>query len=318
MKVSFLKRPWVHFVAIGLALFIASDTLQEPERMVVNAPDSTRINELKTEWTRATGRAPTEEQIARLVESEIDREILFQEAVRRGWHETDLIVRQRLIRNMKFLDPATTASDDELFENAIALSLYQFDKVTRGRLEQRVEMMSNQHVSQQDPGDEILRQRYEQGLDNPGQRDLLFSSPKIAMSHIFISRDTNADPEAKAQEVLLQAEGLSPQEAVKLGNPFLHGHHFNAISPKQYARYFGAEFSRHLEELASTQQQQWVGPINATYGEYIVWIESYEPAKQKTFEAVRSRLLIGWRREEERRLLIEFVAKLREKYEVVR
>jgi hypothetical protein len=113
LKISFFKRPWVHFVAIGLALFIASDTLQEPERMVVNAPDSTRINELKTEWTRATGRAPTEEQIARLVESEIDREILFQEAVRRGWHETDLIVRQRLIRNMKFLYHATTASDDE-------------------------------------------------------------------------------------------------------------------------------------------------------------------------------------------------------------
>lgn len=59
---------------------------------------------------------PTEQQWQQILADEIDEEILYREALTRQWHLTDSVVRQRLIRNMRFLNPKT--QDDEALIDA--------------------------------------------------------------------------------------------------------------------------------------------------------------------------------------------------------
>jgi peptidyl-prolyl cis-trans isomerase C len=110
----------VHFVLIGTLVFVVAHVIeryrQESQtRIVVDKPLEQRI--AKLQLTQA-GVLPDERQLRLLVESYIDDEVLYREALRLGLDQDDEIIRRRLIQKLEFLQRDATAtlepSEDQL------------------------------------------------------------------------------------------------------------------------------------------------------------------------------------------------------------
>ena len=127
----------LHFVAGGILLHAAlGSSVSPPEPVRITPEAQTR---LRSGWVAATGREPTEAEFAAVLGRELDDEILFREALAAGLHRRDAVVRQRLLMNMRFLEPDTHADDDTLVERAERMGMHRNDLVVRRRLVQLME-----------------------------------------------------------------------------------------------------------------------------------------------------------------------------------
>jgi hypothetical protein len=102
---AFCREPLVHFLAIGAALFLIwhffGDRSKPPADHIVITPG--HVERIAQQWTRTHVRPPSAEELAGLVEQEIDDEILYREALALGLDRNDLVIRQRLAVKMDFL-----------------------------------------------------------------------------------------------------------------------------------------------------------------------------------------------------------------------
>jgi hypothetical protein len=116
----FLKDPLVHFLLIGASLFALSAWRGEwirggRERIVIGADQVTQVRDA-AELLR--GHAPSDAEVAELLEPTIRDEVLYREALALKLDAHDDEVRRRLVDKMSYLtqdtaDPAPT-SDAEL------------------------------------------------------------------------------------------------------------------------------------------------------------------------------------------------------------
>jgi hypothetical protein len=116
----FLKDPLVHFLLIGASLFALSAWRGEwirggRERIVVSAD---QVAQVRSAAELLKGRAPTDEELAALIEPTIRDEVLYREALALKLDVNDDEVRRRLVDKMSYLtqdtaDPAPS-SDAEL------------------------------------------------------------------------------------------------------------------------------------------------------------------------------------------------------------
>jgi hypothetical protein len=306
-----LQKAWLHFMLIGVGLYALQQSLLPPVLPIVYLPTADKVAELRGQWLRTTGRPPSEQQIQLLIDNEVNQEILLQEAIRRGWHLSDSVVQQRLIRDMRFLDPDSQDSDERLINTAIEMELHENDLVTRRRLIQRMEMWAFASSREQLPDQAALQTLYKK------QSETLQRPARVKFQHVFISSDKHADSQQQAQVVLQQlAERPTIEHARSLTEPFLHGLNFNLLSEKQVGRYFGEHFARDVIQLAANTppQSQWLGPISSSYGEHLLLIERYEPAAPKSFQQVEKQLIAQWRRQQEQQALNALLGELRQRY----
>jgi peptidyl-prolyl cis-trans isomerase C len=121
------REPLLHFLLIGLVLFIVYDRLHpgpenksESNRIVLTPED---FAQLGVTWL-AQGRAPpTPAQMQSLVELKVREEVLYREALALGLDKDDTIVKRRLAQKMEFLaegasidiDPNITVAFSEGF-----------------------------------------------------------------------------------------------------------------------------------------------------------------------------------------------------------
>ena len=97
---SILKQPLLHFLLIGALLFVAYDVRNETPETA--PPDEIRVTQatidgLSQRFQAVWRRAPTESEMAKLIDDYVREEILVREAVKLGLDQNDAIVRQRLI-----------------------------------------------------------------------------------------------------------------------------------------------------------------------------------------------------------------------------
>ena len=98
-------------VVPALALHRRPASAPESARIVITPGQVERLTQL---WTKTHLRPPSAEELAGLVEQEIDDEILYREAVAMGLDRDDLVIRRRLAVKMEFLtdDLAAVADPD--------------------------------------------------------------------------------------------------------------------------------------------------------------------------------------------------------------
>ena len=310
LVVNFLRKPWLHFLMIGAALYILQPTLQPGQLPAIAAPTEERVAELRGQWLRSTGYPPTVKQLQLLIDNELDQEMLFQQALRYQWHLSDPVVRQRLVRDMLFIDPDSSSDEDALFKQALDLQLHLNDLVVRRRLIQRMEMTAFAQVRESEVDELALQQLYNMHLADYVQ------PPRIYFHHLFFSRDQHADPQQLASVVKQELSGFERGQVETYSDPFMHGFEFRGLDEAQIARYFGADFSRLLfgQLKKNAWQQRWIGPLSSSYGEHLVWIDEVEPAQQKSFQEVRKQILSHWRREQEQLALQRMLKQLRSEY----
>ena len=76
------REPLVHFLLIGVLLFVAYDTGQQetdaaPDRILV---DGGKIEQLAAQFERSRLRPPTEAELLGLIEGEVRDEVYYREA----------------------------------------------------------------------------------------------------------------------------------------------------------------------------------------------------------------------------------------------
>ena len=100
-----LREPLIHFLLIGLALFLVfkiggGQESQSPDEIVVSQGV---IESLVMSWEKTWQRPPLPHEIEGLIESYIKEEVLYREALAMGLEKDDTIIKRRLGQKMKFL-----------------------------------------------------------------------------------------------------------------------------------------------------------------------------------------------------------------------
>jgi hypothetical protein len=304
----FLSRPWLHFILLGSCLFFLQRWLNPPPVPVVGPLTESRVEELKRQWFSTTGRPPEDAQLRAMLTAELDREILFREALDLEIQLYDPVVRQRLVRNMHFLRLGENKSEEDLFRAALRMELHLGDEVVKRRLIQVMEQLLLNRYPPVAPTEADLELAFEE------RREELRRPPRYTIEHLFFNRERARE----ADEILLRirSENLSAAQAREFSSPFLPGYRFAAQSPAQLARNFGAGFVLNLE-TAGPVAGQWLGPVESTYGLHLVWVEAVEPSRDASLEEVAAQLQRDLELERRRVALREAVAGLRAHYEVI-
>ena len=299
----------LHFLLGGVLMF----ALMPPDRVEQSARspvviDDARIAAIAASWAAATGREPSEQELDRLVDREVDEEILFQEALRYGVHLTDPVIRQRMLLNMRFIYPQDDRDDDTLFEEALKLDLQHNDTVVRRRMVQVVELSIESDARSRAISDEDRETMFNQRLDE-------FVQPARArIEHAYFSRDRRSDALADASAAL-NAAATSDDSAsvIEAGDAFLGGHRLPSYNAQQLDGQFGRGFG---EQVLGCEPQTWCGPIESAYGFHLVKVIEKEVERQLAISDadVVKRLDADISRERAEQAMAAALAELRVKY----
>ncbi len=206
-----IKEPWVHFLALGIALFALSALLGDRES---NGSDlriemtATEIQWLARNWEARWQRPPTETELRGLVDDYVRQEVLYREALKMGLDQDDEIIRRRMVQKIEFLteDLASQAQPTEA-----ELQTYLQENLDRYRLPERRSFV---HI------------------------------------YFNIDRRGEAAVEA-AEETLaqLRASPDAAVDYAQLGDRFMLAHNYSALSEAEVARQFGGRFATGLFEV---------------------------------------------------------------------
>ena len=272
-----LREPLVHFLLIGLGLFVIYGALHPGpgqggslNRIVLTEDD---IRQLQIFFTAQWQRPPTPQEFAGLVESKVREEILYREALALGLDKEDTIVKRRMAQKMEFL--AEDLSD------------------------------------LREPTTEELRAWFEKN----SQRFAL--PARTTFRHLYFSPDrrgqhTRADAVSALNELPGKTED-SPAAAA-LADPFMFQDYYGDRTPEQLAKEFGPNFAQSLFQI---KPGSWQGPIESGYGWHLVWVDSITPSRMPQFEEVEQDVKSKWIEEQRAGTKRKMFEAMRMQYEVV-
>src|SRR5436309_2509917 len=90
-----------------------------------------------------------------------DEELLYREALARGYERDDPVVFRRLVQNLRFAGAPDDRDDAALFGDALAMRMHETDPVVRRRLIQRVRFDLENQAPGGEPDEAALREQYE-------------------------------------------------------------------------------------------------------------------------------------------------------------
>jgi len=303
-----LNRPWVHFLVLGVLLFQLDAYVFPPPKPVIGPLTEARLDSLQQQWFASTGRLPSADQQKRIVQAELDRDMLFQKALEMDIHLYDTVVYQRLLRNMGFLQLAEGKTELQQYEEALDMRLHLGDEVIKRRLIQIMEQLllaSNPPVMPTEA--EIEAEFIERKVE-------LRKPARYSIEHLYFNRERESEIDTVI--AIIAEQGLSAQAARSMSSPFLPGYVFKRQSRDQLARHFGASFVMNLQE-ANPQVGQWLGPIRSTYGLHYVWVDAIEPERDATLDEVHGQMLRDLEMRARADALAAAIDTLRQDYEVI-
>jgi hypothetical protein len=271
------REPLLHFLLIGLLLFVVYDRLHsgqetksESNRIVLTPED---FQQLAVTWL-AQGRAPpSPAEMQSLVELKVREEVLYREALALGLDKDDTIVKRRLAQKMEFL--AEGASIDG------------------------------------NPSPDTLRAWFRVNT----QRFSL--PPRVSFRHLYFSPDRRGEHAREAAaNAMVQLSGKPGdwKDAEALGDPFMDRDYYGDRSTEDMAKLFGSNFAR---EVADLKPGQWQGPVESGYGWHLVFIDASVPARVPAFEEIEPEIRAEWVEDQRAEAKRKTYEAMRARYEVV-
>jgi hypothetical protein len=309
------KTAALRFLALGISLFALERALvptgpAAPERIVVAEE---RLAAEHRAFLAARRRLPDAAETAALAERLADEERLFREALARGHHRSDGLVRRRLARNLRFLtsteatDAATPRDQAALHREALALGLHRSDRVVRQRLIQKLELELAGAARAQEPSEAEL------AAHHAATAERWHAPARVRLEHVFLSRARRGPRLADAAAALLaRLRAGEPGDEVGRG----HGDPLPlppaaSWSEDDLARYLGAAFAAQVLALP---EGSWSGPLESSQGVHLVRVTERSEGRSLPLAPVRSAVredLLARRAASARRALL---ATLRKRY----
>jgi hypothetical protein len=302
---SWLRAPVAHFVAGGAALFCLVHRGAPDAPVVVTAGDVAR---LKADYVRDTGLDPTAADEVALIDHTVEEELLFREAVERGLDRNDRSVRNWLVQQMRVLSDAAADEDTaRLYERARRLGLDRTDLVVRRILVQKMRLLAAR-TDEQPPDEATVAAYYDANRDDYRPPD------RVTFWHAFLATSRHGDATAADATVVLarlRSAPSLPDDATRVGDPFVVPCHVVAQAPAQVEKVFGAAFGA---AVAEAPVGTWSGPVPSAYGMHLVWVEARVPGTPPPFTAVRDRVLERWQDERRAARVVALVRALERRY----
>lgn len=297
----------LHFLAGGVLLYLLLGSAVEPVEPIHVGPEEQA--RLRSGWVAATGREPTDEEFARALRREQDDEILVREALATGLHLRDTVVRQRLVMNMRFLDPDTRSDEDALVAQAERMEMHRNDLVVRRRLVQLMEFALSEPPAESPVSEAEVRQMYARRTDE------LRQPARWRIRHVYFSGDRRGERAGEAARAAAASLNGAARgvDAAALGDPFLGGRELPLLTANQLEGQFGSGFT---DSLAGCTPALWCAPVPSSFGQHAVLVEEYVPERLPEADApdVRARLESDVRRQRAEDRLQQGLAALRLKY----
>jgi hypothetical protein len=191
------------------------------------------------------------------------------------------------------------------YREAKSLGLDRDDVVIRRRLQLKMEVMA-EGMTATEPSDEELKAYL------AAHPDKFRSEDRVSFRQVFFSAGRRTEPRDDAKQVISKlADGKI--EIAAIGDRFLLGDTFRAMTRSEASRSFGVDFANQLVAL---EPGRWQGPIASSYGLHFVFVDEREHGTLPPLDAIRqavSRELINARRIEAQDKLYRA---LRDRYEI--
>ena len=198
--------------------------------------------------------------------------------------------------------------DEVFYREGRAAGLDRDDVIIRRRVRQKMEFFAE---------DSALEPTEQQLADYLASNPERFKTEdRVTFRQIFLSATGRAgtiDNDSKRVANVLAGSDAT-METTALGDPFLLGEDFHAVSQSDAAGIFGDGFSKRI---ATFEKGRWQGPIPSSFGQHFVYISERTPGSVPPLDTVREAVSREW--SNARRLEAEqkLYASLRERYEIV-
>jgi hypothetical protein len=199
--------------------------------------------------------------------------------------------------------------DEVFYREGRAAGLDRDDVIIRRRVRQKMEFLAEE-ISAPEPSEEQLAAYLRANPERFRTED------RLTFQQVFLSaarRGRAIDDDSKqVANALDRAEAAVDKTA--LGDPFLLGEEFQAVSQIEVASLFGESFAKQISVM---EQGRWQGPISSSFGQHFVHIGERISGILPPLDAVREAVRREW--SNARRLEAEqkLYGSLRERYEIV-
>lgn len=263
-----VREPLLHFFVIGAGLFALFAWNNDD---ALHSPDDIvvdmmRVDALKTQFERTWQRPPTPSELLNLVDNWVNEEVLYREGLALGLDRDDPVTRRRVAQKMEFISEELV----EFSPDAAELEAWFSENADRYREDPRF----------------TFRQLY----FNPS-----------AHSDSFDARVDGA--------IQALANGAVPD-----GDSTMLPAALDDAPLAEVRRTFGQQFAESLQGLAVGE---WSGPVASGYGLHFVRIDSARASRLPAFEEVRAAVERDYVVERTSELKDAFFEKLRQRYNVV-
>jgi peptidyl-prolyl cis-trans isomerase C len=252
------REPLVHFMAIGLALFVVSRVVApsapQGDRLTRVEITSDDIRQLQIGWMSQWQRPPTPPELAGLIDVRVREEILYREALALGLERDDTIVKRRLAQKMEFLAEDVSAIPQ--------------------------------------PTDGVLRAWFERNqarFAEPG---------RVSLRHVYFAADRKGIAARDAALAAMPLLAAAPRGAIPagVGDRFMFQDYYGDRTPDQIAGVFGTTFATAVFQRAA--RHTWQGPVESGLGQHLIWIESMSPGRVPAFEEIPEAVRAEWMAEQ--------------------
>ncbi|HEY4959571.1 MAG TPA: peptidylprolyl isomerase [Terriglobales bacterium] len=272
-----LREPLLHFLLLGLVLFVTYAYLQrgrggvESSKQIALSLDDLRTMDVyfQSQWHRQ----PTPAEFQAMVEDKVREEVLYREALAMGLDKDDTIVKRRMAQKMQFLAEDVAAAHEP----------------SAAELKAWFEKNSNKFA---------LPSRY-------------------SFRHLYFSPDKRGkDAQDDAAKALARIAG-QPEDsklAASVADQFMFQDYYGDRAPDALAKEFGPQFVVALEKL---KPGSWQGPVESGYGWHLVYIDTVIPGRIPAFEEMEPDVKTAWLAEQKKQAWQKAYTEMRAKYTVL-
>lgn len=267
---NILKEPLFHFLLLGgllFALYGIVNRSTDDESTILI--DDFDMNNIIASWEMQWKRLPTDEELKNLIHQNIKQEIFYQEALKMNLDHNDEIIKRRLAQKMQFL--------------------------------------SNDLASINEPTDQELEKYYDKHFED-------YLTPYyFSFYQIVLSPDDRENAKQDAELIMSQIGDDSFEEIKTKGDGLPFPFFFENIDADMLNRQLGDDFSESLERI---ETNSWVGPIQSGFGYHLIYITDRTGPQIPDFESVKNDLLRDMEYDNQRNLNDLIFAELKKNYSI--
>jgi len=307
-------EPLVHFAVIGVLLFVVIKVVLPSipgigDRPILNVSAHVQT-QLRDRWRVETGRPPTAGEFRALLNEYIDDELLVREAQRVGLQRSDSVVRDRLVKNIRFSNgdsyarPETPAEYQRLLDTAYSLGMVERDLVVRRRLIQRMQHAIQSRVAVSEEDARAWYKKYPSEFMQPSH---------YRITQLFINRERHGENTAElAQTALSKLRGGITPDQVDIDSFLLNGV-FAWATTQDLRNQLGDDFAQAVE---GAEVRRWLGPVASIYGLHLIRVESVSPQQVAPYLQVKPQVIAAVYAARDRTAVQTVLRELRQRYSI--